>query len=175
MEQTERKKTINFVYRQNKDMEMNVHSRKFALYLKEDEQLVNDDRNNNLKSVQLTEKQEKQQWNQMNEMRLKFKNSEQIMEKHLNDTHSNDSHSSGPVEMIKTNTIINFSVESILNGSSCTKKCDTESIESNSFEKVISPQKSTVPEDFSRIYRPMPMRYISNPTIYHGKRIMTSF
>lgn len=164
-----------FVYRQNNEIKMNVHSRKFASYLKDDEQLVNDDRNNNLKSGQLTEKQEKLQWNQMDEMRLKFQNSEQNMEKHLSDTHSNDSHSSRPVETIKTNTVINFSVESILNGSNCTKKSDTESIEPNTFEKVISPQKSTVPEECSRIYRPMPMRYMSNSTFYHGKRITTSF
>lgn len=168
------------VYRQNKTMEMNVHSRKFAPCSKADEQLVADDRNNNLKNGQIMEQQQtvnaaennKQsnvtQWNHMDELQVKCQNSEPNIEKH--DTHSNDSHSSGPmVETIKTNAAINFSVESILNGSSCTKNCDTHHFDQKSFEKVSSAQKSTVSDGCNRIYRPMPMRYMSNPTLYHGK------
>ncbi|XP_055326540.1 homeobox protein H2.0 [Sitodiplosis mosellana] len=171
-------KKDKFVYRRLKDMEMNVHSKKFALCSKADEQLVTDDRNNNLKNDQLTEKQQTMiqenneittQWKQIDELRLKFQNSEQNMDKHSSDTHSNDSHSSGPMETIKSSAAINFSVESILNGSSCTKKCDIENVDQKSLERGHSPQKSAIPEDCSRIYRPMPMRYVSNPTaVYHG-------
>lgn len=164
-------------------MKMDVHGRKFALCLKVDEQLVVDDRNNNLKNGQIIEKQHTltqennnkkpsvTQWSQMDELREKFQNNEPNMEKHFGDTHSNDSHASGPIETIKNNTVINFSVESILNGSqNWTKKSDTEIVNHKSFEKVSSPQRSTaVQEDCSRIFRPMPMRYVSNSTLYHGK------
>lgn len=158
-------------------MEMSVHSRKFALCSKADEPLVTDDRNNNMKNDRITKKQQTvssqennestSRWNQTDELRLTFQNSEQNMDKHSSDTHSNDSQSSGPVENNKT--AINFSVESILNGSNCTKKCDTENGDQKSLGRGHSPQKSSIPEDCSRIFKPMPMRYVSNPTVYHGK------
>ena len=155
---------------------MNVHSRKFALCSKADEQLVTDDRNNNMKNDQITEKQQTvnesttAQWKQMDELRLKMQNSEKNMERNSSDTHSNDSHSSErPVESSKSNAAINFSVESILNGSTCARKCDPGNIDQNSLDRGNSSQKSPAPEDCSRIFRPMPMRYVSNPTVYHGK------
>lgn len=71
------------------------------------------------------------------------------------------------VETTKSSTTINFSVDRILN--SCVKKADAES-DQKSFEKAISSQKSNFTEDCSRLYRPMPMRYISNSSLYQGNK-----
>lgn len=101
--------------------------------------------------------------NKMDELRPRFQNSEQNMDKYSNDTYSNDPHFSGPLETNKTN--LKFSVESILNGTSGSK-C----LEEKSIEKVCALQKTSNPDDCNRIYRPMPMRYTqSNLTLYHGK------
>lgn len=81
------------------------------------------------------------------------------METHAYDPPSNESES---IESTKSSTVLNFSVDSILNSSSGAKKVDDES------KRAIDLLKSSVADDCSRIYRPMPMRYVSNSTHYQG-------
>lgn len=91
------------------------------------------------------------------------------MEKHSSDTHANDSQSSGFAEIIKSNTTINFSVESILSSESRTKKVDTDHFHIKSFDNSSAPTKILSNEDLSRIYRPMPMRPLPNAALFQGK------
>lgn len=91
------------------------------------------------------------------------------MEKHSSDTHANDSQSSGFAEIIRSNTTINFSVESILSSESRTKKVDTDHFHIKSFDNSSAPTKILSNEDLSRIYRPMPMRPMPSATLFQGK------
>ncbi|XP_031626443.1 homeobox protein H2.0-like [Contarinia nasturtii] len=93
------------------------------------------------------------------------------MEKNTSDMPSKKTHSLEMVEAAKSCTAINFSVDSILN--SCLKKTDAET-DQKSYEKAVSPQKSFFAEDYGRLYRPMPMRYISNSSLYQGFPINSS-
>lgn len=91
------------------------------------------------------------------------------MEKHSSDAHSNHSQSSGFAETMKTNTTINFSVESILSSENRTKKDNIDHFNLKSFENSISSPKSSSYEDLSRIFRPMPMRPMPSATLFQGK------
>lgn len=149
----------------NEDMEMNVHARKFAVYSMAEEQFVADDKNNNLKNDQIIEKQQTviQTTNkkidlQIDELRLKYQNNDEQMEKHSIDMRSSDL-----VGSTKSSTALNFSVDSILSSTNSLKKNDTEIVD----HKTVSSQHLISGEDY-RIYRPMPMRYLSNPQLLQG-------
>lgn len=103
------------------------------------------------------------------------RNKEKNMEKHLSDTHSNDSQSSGFAETTKSNTMINFSVESILSNENRSKKIPTENMNSKSFENILSLPKSMNCEDPNRIYRPMAMRPMPSATFFQGKKMHSIF
>lgn len=153
-------------------MEMNIHARKFAVYSNADEQLAADDGNNNLKNVQITEFQQttmRETSNktnlQIDELRLRYQNSERKMEKHSSDTHSSDPIVSiETIETTKSNNAINFSVDSILSTSNWMRKIDTQHVD----PKSASSYKLTAIDDCSRVYRPMPMRYVSNAPFFQG-------
>lgn len=147
-------------------MEMNIHARKFAVYSNSDEQLAADDRNNNMKNVQIMEIQQTtmRETNtktnlQIDEFRLRCQNNERKMEKHSSDTHSSDS-----IETTKSSNAINFSVDSILSTSNWMRKSDTQHVDL----KSASSHKITAIDDCSRVYRPMPMRYVSNAPLFQG-------
>lgn len=149
---------------------MNVHARKFAVYSNANEQLATDDRNNNLKNVQITAIQQTAMREtstktnlQIDEFRLRYQNSERKMEKNSSDTHSSESIVS--IETTKSNNAINFSVDSILSTSNWMKKNDTQHVDA----KSTSIHKFSAIDEFSRVYRPMPMRYVSNAPLFQGK------
>lgn len=162
---------------------MSIRARKFAVYSQEEEQIDADDRNNNLQNGQVTEqnmiekqpmvmdsrKTDSEALNQIDELRLKYQNSEEKMEKHANETQSNDSQSIEMAQTTKCNTAINFSVDSILSNSNWAKKIDVNSFNFKSSESSVSLPKLSTTEDFNRIHRPMPMRYMTNPSLYPGK------
>lgn len=162
---------------------MSIQARKFAVFSKEEEQRGADDRNNNLQNGPAVEqniierqsmvidsrKTDSEPLNQIDELRLKYQNSEQKMEKHANETRSHDLQSMEMAATTKCNTAINFSVDSILSNSNWTKKSDANSLNCKSSESSVSLPKSSTPEDFNRIHRPMAMRYVTNPALYQGK------
>lgn len=156
-------------------METSVHSRNFSLYSKSDEQYSADDRNNNVKNGQNSNKSIKkstelaeennhqidlQLWDRTdNGLKSKSKNSETYkMESYSHDIRSHDSHSNDSTDTTKNSAAINFSVDSILNSVNVTCNKDTSKLA----------DASTVADDFSRIHRPMPMRYVSNSNIFQG-------
>lgn len=157
-------------------MEMSVHSRNFSLNSKSDEQYFADDRNNNVKNGQNSKKLieesnhriEVQLWNGIGDkLQLKCKNSEKYkMECHSHDLRSNDSHSNDSVDATKNSAAINFSVDSILNSVNVAQICNKDT--SKLTDTSIAIPKSTIADDFNRIYRPMPMRYVSGSTIFQG-------
>lgn len=142
---------------------MSVHAQKFAVYSMDVEQFVVDDRNNNLKNDQIMEKQQtviqKKSDILIDEFRLKYQNSEYKMEKHSNDMQQCETHSSGQT---KSSTPLNFSMDSILSSTNSAKKNENENFD----RKIVTSQQS-ITED-CRIYRPMPMRYLSNPPFLQG-------
>lgn len=157
-------------------MKMSVQSWNFSLSSKSDEHNCADDRNNNVKNdpnsnktiIALPEENNHQIDSQLcdridDDVKLKWKNIEKI--KAENDSHdmrSNDSHSSDSIDPIKNSAAINFSVDSILSGVNLTQtyKKDTT--------KSTDTPKTTIADDFNRIHRPMPMRYLSNSNVFQG-------
>lgn len=158
---------------------MSVYSRNFPMCSKNDEQYSADDRNNNVKNGQNSNKTIKQSTELAeenhhqidlqlcgridDEVKLKCKNSEKFqMENYSHDIRSNDSHSSDSIDTIKNSSAINFSVDSILSGVNQTKTYNKDTLNAI--------PKSTIADDFNRIHRPMPMRYTSNSTIFQGNQ-----
>lgn len=162
-------------------MKMSVHSRNFPLCSQNDEPHCADDRNNNVKngrnsnktikqSIELAEENNHQIDLQLcgrtddDEVKFQCKNSEQFkMENYAHDIRSsNDSHSNDSIDAIKISSAINFSVDSILSGMNVTQTYNKDT--SNALPK------STTADEFSRIHRPMPMRYMSNSNIFQGNQ-----
>lgn len=157
-------------------MEMSVHSRNFPLYSKSDEQYSTDDRNNNVKNGQNSNKSIKkstelveennhqidsQLWGRTDdELKFKWKNSEKYkMENYLHEIRSNDSQSNDSIDTTKNSAAINFSVDSILNSANVTQTYNKET------SKLTD---TSIADDFNRIHRPMPMRYVSSSNIFQG-------
>lgn len=174
------------------DMEMSVHSRNLVMYPKRDEQFF-DDKNNNVKNDHMSDKTiEKQstvienigyskfdiqQWDRTSERcQRKYRSDyrhHHTMEKQPNDLQTSDSCASELAATTKSNTVINFSVDSILSNSNQTKNCDSEKVEPLDAAKNLSINRCNATElanfdDLNRIYRPLPMRYLPNPNLFHG-------
>lgn len=173
------------------DVEMSVHSRNLIMYTKGDEQIVIDERNNNVKNDHITKKSiekqtlmnegidltnyESHQWNSGNVAQRKINSEYQHrhhhkMEKHPSDLHLNDLNAIELVPTTKINTAINFSVDSILGSSKSTKQFDAETVNATNnltVEQIIPPKCCNF-VDLNRIHRPMPMRYLPNQNHYHG-------
>lgn len=171
---------------------MSVHARNFVVCSKEDEQFGADDRNNNLRNDQGTEKSiekqrtmidennsgfDVQQWNRTDDSHRKYQSGQHKTDRHSNEIQSRDSHSSELVATTKSNTSINFSVDSILSSTNVTRKCGTDklsdAVNNSPIGRCNSP-KSTSIDDFNRIHRPMPMRYLPNPSLFQGKKTLFS-
>lgn len=149
-------------------MKMSVYNRNFSLYLNNnDKQHSIDYRNNNVKNsnksfenaIESTKVQTNNDQIDMplssengNDAQLKCKNGIDSC-KMQNDIRSNQSHSNESIETTKPSATINFSVDSILNSGT-----------SNAISKP------TINDDFSRIHRPMPMRYMPNSNIFQGNQ-----
>lgn len=162
-------------------MEMSVYSRNVAMYSKEDEQYTSDDRNNNVKNVQMSNKpltMHEEHHKQIDfqiktrtddELQLKCENNDKFQaEKCGTDTRSNDSNLDELAAATKSSVPLNFSVDSILGSTNAPQKCDK-----GGFKQSIAPMalsKFSVMDDFNRIHRPMPMRYVSASSIYQGNR-----
>lgn len=159
---------------------MSVYSRNVSLYLNDnDERYSIDDRNNNVKnsnksienSVELTAVQtnndhvELQLTNRNDaESKLKCNNSGENVKMENN---SNDKRSSDSIETTKNSVTINFSVDSILNSPNASQTCNKDTLKLTDASAAI-PKSTTLADDFSRIHRPMPMRYVSNSNIFQG-------
>lgn len=158
---------------------MSVYSKNFPMCSKNDEQYSSDDRNNNVKNGQNSNKTIKQSTELAeennhkfdlqlcgridNEVKFKCKNSEKFkMENYSHDIRSNDSHSSDSIDTIKNSSAINFSVDSILSGVNQTQTYNKDTLNAI--------PKSTIADDFNRIHRPMPMRYMSNSNFFQGNQ-----
>lgn len=159
-------------------MKMSVQSRNFSLCSKSDEQYSADDRNNNVKNdqnsnktikkpIELAEENNHQIDSQScgridDDVKFKCTNSEKLkIENYLHDIRSNDSHSSDSIDAIKNSAALNFSVDSILSG-----VCNKDAAKITDTPMAIP--KPTIADDFNRIHRPMPMRYVSNSNIFQG-------
>lgn len=150
---------------------LNMYAEQGVEYTGRDE-LVVDDKNNNGHFAEKLSKHlhrdivennksqnDKFQIHTAHELGSKTRTNEQTMEKNLNDTRLNDTSTSG--ETTKT-APINFSVDSILSNTHV-RAADTDNVNRKSSVSVV---KSS--DDYSRIYRPLPMRYVSNPSIFQG-------
>lgn len=164
---------------------MSVQSRNFSLSSKNDEQYPTDDRNNNVKNDQNSNKTinkpielaaenshqiDSQSCGRIDDdVEFKCKNSEKFkIENCSHDMRSNDSHSNDSIDATKHCAALNFSVDSILSGL-CNK--DTAKLT----DTPMAIPKSTIADDFNRIHRPMPMRYMSNSNIFQGNSKQRSF
>lgn len=160
-------------------LKMSVQSRNFSLCSTNDEQYCVDDRNNNVKNdqnsnktikkpIELVEENSRQIDLQScgridDDAKFKCKNSEKFkIENYSHDVQSNDSHSNDSIGTIKSSAAINFSVDSILSGVNPTQACNKDTA------KLTDTPKPTIADDFNRIHRPMPMRYLSNSNIFQG-------
>lgn len=168
---------------------MSVHVRNLVVSSKEDEKFVDDDRNNNLKNDQVIDESierqrtmidqhhsefDIQKWHRNENSQRKHQSGQHKMERHSSDIRSSELYSSKLVTTTKSNTSINFSVDSILNGSNVTKKCDAErfsDIDINSSVDYSNSLTSTIADDFKRIHRPMPMRYLHSPGLLQGNQL----
>lgn len=187
-----KRRCLNYIW--NRDMEMSVQSRNLVMYPKKDEQFV-DDRNNNVKNDHISEKTiEKpstvietisysgfdttQQWDRASERcHRKYRNdylNHHKMEKQPNDLQTSDSCASElATTTTKSNIVINFSVDSILSNSNRTKNYDSEKVKlsdaaKNSSINRCNPSELASFDDFNRIHRPLPMRYLPNPNLFQG-------
>lgn len=158
-----------------------VLSRNFSLCSKVDESA--DDRNNNVKNdqnsnktikkaIELAEENNHQIDSQScgridDDIQFKCENSEKFKIEHYpHDVRSNDSHSNDSIDTIKNGAAINFSVDSILSGVNLTQTCNRDTAKLT--DTPIAIPKSTIADEFNRIHRPMPMRYVSNSNIFQG-------
>lgn len=164
-------------------LDMSVRSQNFSLNSKSDEQYSADERNNNVKNGQnsnksieasietieeITHRVDLQLWSQFDDdLQLDCKNNEKYkMEYHSADIRSNDSHSNDSIDTTKTSSVLNFSVDNILSNVNVAQVCNRDKLKSTGTSIAIP--KSTIADDFNRIHRPMPMRFMSGSNIFQG-------
>lgn len=88
------------------------------------------------------------------------------MEFNSHDIPSNDSHLNDSIDTTRNSAALNFSVDSILNSVNVAQICNKDKLKSSNTSIAIP--KSTIADDFNRIHRPMPMRYVSGSNIFQG-------